>query len=83
MEHVVNGPLFGQSAHCESILRALPDWFGIESSLVQYVKDADALPTFTCNDGDRVVGFLAIKKHIHFSVEIYVPFPNDSFVRTS
>ena len=45
---------------CEKILRALPDWFGIEASLIQYVKD-----------DDDVVGFLTIKKHFSETAEIH------------
>ena len=45
---------------CEKILRALPDWFGIEESLVQYVKDADVMPTILAKDNDEVVGGASI-----------------------
>ena len=48
---------------CENILRALPDWFGIESSLIQYVKDADIMPTMLAKDEEDVIGFLTIKGH--------------------
>jgi GNAT superfamily N-acetyltransferase len=41
----VRGPLFGQGAAAERILRALPAWFGIESSLLEYAQAADELPT--------------------------------------
>ena len=41
----VRGPLLGQGAAAERILRALPGWFGIESSLVAYARAADELPT--------------------------------------
>ena len=56
---------------CEKILRALPDWFGIEESLVQYVKDADVMPTMLAKDDDIVVGFLTIKRHFPESAEIH------------
>ena len=56
---------------CEKILRALPDWFGIEESLVQYVKDADAMPTLLAKDDNDVVGFLIINRHFPESVEIH------------
>ena len=56
---------------CEKILRALPDWFGIEESLVQYVKDADVMPTILAKDNDEVVGFLTIKKHFPETAEIH------------
>ena len=56
---------------CENILRALPDWFGIESSLIQYVKDADIMPTMLAKDEDDVIGFITIKKHFPESADIH------------
>ena len=56
---------------CEKILRALPDWFGIEDSLVQYVKDADVMPTMLVKDENEVVGFLTIKRHFPESADIH------------
>jgi len=46
----VRGPLRGQGAACAAVLRALPDWFGIEASIVQYVEDVDDLPTFVAEE---------------------------------
>ena len=34
MEFVIGGPLLGQDAVCELILRSLPQWFGIEEAVV-------------------------------------------------
>ena len=45
-DFVLRGPLRGQGAVAEGILRALPGWFGIESSIVEYAAAADELPTF-------------------------------------
>ena len=56
---------------CEKILRALPDWFGIEASLIQYVNDANTMPTIIVKDDDDVVGFLTIKKHFSETAEIH------------
>ena len=56
---------------CENILRALPDWFGIEDSLVQYVKDADIMPTMLAKDEDDVIGFITIKRHFPESADIH------------
>ena len=56
---------------CEKILRVLPDWFGIEESLVQYVKDADVMPTMLAKDNDIVIGFLTIKRHFPESADIH------------
>ena len=56
---------------CENILRALPDWFGIESSLIQYVKDADIRPTMLAQDENDFIGFITIKKHFRESADIH------------
>ena len=72
MKYSIDGPLLGQSAHCETILRSLPDWFGIESSIVQYVKDVEDMPTFLCRHDGDMVGFLTIRRHNQFSAEIHV-----------
>ena len=74
---VVNNNIIVQSATtncgklCEKILRALPDWFGIEDSLVQYVKDADIMPTILAKDEDSIMGFLTIKRHFPESADIH------------
>ena len=73
----IEGPLLGQSAVCESILRSLPEWFGIEESLVQYVKDVATLPTFVAFDessggGGRDVGFMSVRKHFPHAAELHV-----------
>jgi GNAT superfamily N-acetyltransferase len=69
---VVAGPLLGQAEVCEPILRALPEWFGIEEANVQYVRDIEALPTFLASVDGKVVGFLTLKRHNAFSAEIHV-----------
>lgn len=68
----VEGPFEGKSDACEPILRALPDWFGIESAIVEYVEQIDTLPTFLAMIADRVVGFLTISQHNEYSAEIHV-----------
>jgi GNAT superfamily N-acetyltransferase len=65
-------PRLGQSAACEPILRALPEWFGIETALVQYARDIDTLPTFLAELEGRAVGFLTLKRHPACAAEIYV-----------
>ena len=59
------------SKQVEPILRALPEWFGIEESTVQYIKDADSMPTMLVRDGEEVVGFLTIKYHFPESADIW------------
>ncbi|MBI5670971.1 MAG: GNAT family N-acetyltransferase [Chloroflexi bacterium] len=65
----------GMSSAVEPILRALPDWFGIEHATRQYIHDAGELPTFLAVDTEREntpVGFLTLKQHSEASAEIHV-----------
>ncbi len=68
---VVQGPVLGQSAICEPILRALPEWFGIEEATRQYIQDTDVLPTFLALIDGEAVGFLTLKQHTAYAVEIH------------
>jgi ribosomal protein S18 acetylase RimI-like enzyme len=72
MPPVIVGPLLEQSSVCIPILRALPDWFGIEEAVLNYKKEIEILPTFLAKAGGNVLGFLSLKQHNLFSAEIYV-----------
>jgi ribosomal protein S18 acetylase RimI-like enzyme len=62
-----------RSQLCESILRALPRWFGIEHAIIDYVRDVASLPTLGAwLEADEPVGFLALKLHTRWAAEIYV-----------
>lgn len=61
-----------RSVICDSILRALPEWFGIEESIVQYTKHAGEMPFYAAFDGDSPIGFIAVKAHNPFTAEVYV-----------
>jgi GNAT superfamily N-acetyltransferase len=67
----LEGPVSGVSEQCERVLRTLPGWFGIESSLVQYVRDTQTLPTFVARERDAVVGFLTLREHFHEAWEVH------------
>jgi ribosomal protein S18 acetylase RimI-like enzyme len=54
----------------EAVMRALPEWFGLEESLLQYVEAARTLPTLIASEATRDVGFLTIKQHTPGSAEI-------------
>jgi GNAT superfamily N-acetyltransferase len=56
----------------ERILRDLPAWFGIESSLLEYVADARTLPTYAAFDGDRPVGICLVRHHGAATAEIHL-----------
>ncbi len=72
MDIAIKGSILGQSAVCEPILRALPEWFGIEEATRQYVQDIDVLPTFLALIDDEAVGFLTLKQHTEYAAEIHV-----------
>jgi coenzyme F420-0:L-glutamate ligase/coenzyme F420-1:gamma-L-glutamate ligase len=58
-----------RSRIAETVLRALPDWFGIEEATRAYIDDVAALPTFATADG---AAFLSLKLHTQRSGEIHV-----------
>jgi GNAT superfamily N-acetyltransferase len=68
----IEGPLLNQAGVSEPILRALPDWFGIEESLVEYVGATDVMPTFVASDEDGAAGFASVNRHNEHSAEIHV-----------
>lgn len=61
-----------RSAVCDGILRALPDWFGVEQSIVDYTNQVRDLPFYAAFDGERPIGFLALKVHNPHTAEVCV-----------
>ncbi len=57
---------------CEEVLRALPEWFGIEESVRNYVEEARSRPMFAAREGDSAAGFLSLSLHNEFTGEIHV-----------
>ena len=62
----------GEAGVCEAIMRSLPDWFGIEESILQYRRDLEAMDTVVAEGADGVVGFLTLNDHNESSAEIHV-----------
>lgn len=56
----------------EHILRQLPEWFGIEESLIEYVNGAKATDFYAAYDSDKLIGFISIKTNNIYTSEIYV-----------
>ncbi len=66
-------PLAGEEAtDCEAIMRSLPDWFGIEESIVQYSQDIKAMDSYVVEVNRKVVGFITIQQHNPYTAEIHV-----------
>jgi ribosomal protein S18 acetylase RimI-like enzyme len=72
MDFTIESPRLGHSCDCERILRALPDWFGLEASIQNYAATIPTLPTFLAKVDDKIIGFLSLKQHNPYSAEIYV-----------
>jgi GNAT superfamily N-acetyltransferase len=58
-----------RSRIAESVLRDLPEWFGIEEATRTYIDDAATLPTFAV---EPEAGFLCVKQHMPTAAEVYV-----------
>ncbi len=62
----------GEAEICEEILRALPDWFGIEEAIVRYRQDIETMETFVAEHKGRIVGFVTLDQHNRHTAEIQV-----------
>lgn len=64
----------------DRLLRSLPDWFGVESAIVEYVVKAHELPTYLAwparespaLGSESPVGVLLAARHFPESAEIYL-----------
>lgn len=57
----------------ERLLRGLPEWFGIESSINEYVETARTLPTLLAVDAaGEAVGVLLHQRHFAQAAEIHL-----------
>jgi hypothetical protein len=56
----------------DRLLRALPSWFGIETSIVEYVDAARRLPTLVASVDGSPVGVLLYERHFPATAEIHL-----------
>ena len=57
----------------EKILRSLPEWFGIESAIVNYCEGVKTLPSyFVVRPDGSNIAFMTLKFHNQFTSEIHV-----------
>jgi hypothetical protein len=61
-----------EAASCEAILRALPDWFGIERSIGGYRHDLEEMETYVVELVGSIAGFLTVNQHNPHTAEIQV-----------
>jgi GNAT superfamily N-acetyltransferase len=57
---------------CEKVLRSLPGWFGIESAILEYIRDVQTMPMLAAIEEGEVLGFLSLNFHNSFTTEIHV-----------
>jgi len=55
-----------------TIVRKLPNWFGIEESIVNYVKEVQDYLFYACFNHKEAIGFIALKQHNQYTVEIAI-----------
>ena len=64
----------GLSGAVEPILRALPQWFGIEDATQMYIRAAGDHPMIVAVDTERAnlpIGFLTLLRHSAAAAEVY------------
>lgn len=54
------------------ILKALPEWFGIEESIVEYTNEVKNTDFYVAYDSENPIGFISIKSNNKHTSEIYV-----------
>ena len=54
------------------ILESLPEWFGVPESTEEYIRKSGELPFFAVQEGDEIIGFLAVLRHYPQSAEVCV-----------
>lgn len=53
------------------ILRQLPEWFGIEESIVEYISGVKETIFYAAFDNDKPIGFISLKFNNEYTSEIY------------
>lgn len=60
-----------KSQICEEVLRALPQWFGIEEATRSYILGVAQTDFFVIRLGPLAIGFISLVHHNEFTSEIY------------
>ena len=61
-----------KSEFTNKILRKLPEWFGNEKGLLNYVNTVHDFPFWAAFDGENCIGFFSGKIHYNRTGDIYV-----------
>ena len=57
---------------CTEILHGLPDWFGVEESIIEYAEGVKTKPMWAAKIDDKVQGFVALRETSPYTAEVYV-----------
>jgi ribosomal protein S18 acetylase RimI-like enzyme len=62
-----------KSTITSEVLRSLPEWFGIEKAVNDYIMGVRGKPFYAAyDDTGNTVGFICIESHNEFTAEIYL-----------
>jgi len=61
-----------KSGIARCILEALQDWFGVEESREEYIRECADKPFWAAFSGAEPVGFIALRQTSEYAAEIYV-----------
>ena len=61
-----------KSAICDAVLHSLPDWFGIENAIRDYILGVKDMKFWAAYESGRAVGFCALGIHYESSAEVHV-----------
>ncbi len=56
----------------EKVLRSLPNWFGIEKAILDYIEGVSSTDFLAAYEKTQILGFISLKKHFENTYEIYV-----------
>lgn len=73
---------FEKSAAADRILRGLPEWFGIEAALNDYIDGVKSSDFYAAYADRKPIGFISIKSNNRYTSEIYVIAVSKEFHRT-
>lgn len=55
-----------------AILHDLPDWFGMPEYTENYIRESSQMPFLAVFDGEKPLGFIALKQTSRYTAEVYV-----------
>ncbi len=55
-----------------TILGQLPEWFGLPDSTEEYISNSKRMPFWAYLEGEKPVGFIALKQTSEVTAEVYV-----------